>query len=143
MKLIDIEVCQGSAGWKVTGKRRVSARASSSTSVPTVRSPPCSILERGPAGGSTKSVGCISGGRKPPRLSLGWRILVMWVEEDDCSSGPSAQDAVDTGRGRRIRSELSICDVDEPASDPFSTISEVNEGITVAAGSALRIGRRR
>jgi len=70
-------------------------------------------------------------------------MFVMWVEDDACSSGPSAHDAVDTGRGRRIRSELSRCDVDEPASDPFSTISEVNEGITVLAGSALRIGRRR
>ena len=35
-----------------------------------------------------------------------------------------------------------MCDVDEPASDPFSTISEVDVGITVV-GSSLRIGRRR
>lgn len=42
-----------------------------------------------------------------------------------------------------MRSELSMCDVDEPASDPFSTVSEVNEGIIAVAGSALRIGRRR
>lgn len=69
-------------------------------------------------------------------------MLGMWVE-DDCSSGPSAQGAVDTGRGRRIRSELSICDVDEPASDPFSTASEMNRGADAVADSALRIGRRR
>lgn len=68
-------------------------------------------------------------------------MLVVGVE-DDCSSGPSAQAAVDTGRGRRIRSELSMCDVDEPASDPFSTISEAEVGITVV-WSNLRIGRRR
>jgi len=68
-------------------------------------------------------------------------MVVVWVDEGG-SSGPSAQDAVDTGRGRRIRSEPSICDVDEPASDPFSTISEVNEGAAVVTGSALRTCRR-
>ena len=68
-------------------------------------------------------------------------MVAMCVEEDGCSSGSSAHDGVETGRGRRTRSELSICDVDEPASDPFSMISEVNEGTTVV-GSALRIGRR-
>lgn len=67
----------------------------------------------------------------------------MWVEEDGCSSGPSAQVGIETGRGRRIRSEMPTCDVDEPASDPFSTISEANEGITVVVESALRAGRRR
>lgn len=67
-------------------------------------------------------------------------MLAVGVE-DDCSSGTSAQVAVDKGRGRRIRSELSTSDVDEPASDPFSKISEVDVGITVV-GSSLRMGRR-
>ena len=137
-----MECHQGSAGWKVTGKRRDSARASSSDSVPVIRSPPGSALGWEPTGGSIKNVGCISGGRKPPRLSRGLRTLAMWVDEDDCSCVASAQDGIETGRGRRIRSELSMWDVDEPASDPFSTRSEVNEGITVL-GSGLRIGRRR
>jgi hypothetical protein len=70
-------------------------------------------------------------------------MLVMGAEEDDCSRGSSAQAAVDTCRGRRIRSKLSMCDVEEPASDPFSIISEVGVGIPVAVGSNRRIGRRR